>query len=147
MIIMLRNAQIDGVPHLQTAITDTKSAQDYMAAVAKQNAGADPNDLLYSLEASQDYDQNPVCRRSGPRSTHSIFRTMSLISPIGAAAASMMSSSCRSLFWRVRDCAERYARFGVDLRDARIGKCGKHRSPQRPDRLWVDGLSRMFGRD
>jgi hypothetical protein len=59
MIIMLRNAQIDGVPHLQTAITDTKSAQDYMAAVAKQNAGADPNDLLYSLEASQDYDPEP----------------------------------------------------------------------------------------
>ena len=30
-----------------------------MAAVAKQNTGADPNDLLYSLEASQDYDPEP----------------------------------------------------------------------------------------
>ena len=56
---LLLRMMIDGVPHLQATITDTKSAEDYMAAVVKQNAGADPNDLLYSLEASQDYDPEP----------------------------------------------------------------------------------------
>src|ERR1700726_2008 len=50
---------IDGVPHLQAVINDTKAAEDFMAAAAKQNAQSDPNDLLYSLEASQDYDPEP----------------------------------------------------------------------------------------
>jgi homoserine O-acetyltransferase len=50
---------IDGVPHLQAVISDTKAAEDFMAAAAKQNAQSDPNDLLYSLEASRDYDPEP----------------------------------------------------------------------------------------
>jgi homoserine O-acetyltransferase len=50
---------IDGVPHLQALISDTKAAEDFMATAAKQNAELDPNDLLYSLEASQDYNPEP----------------------------------------------------------------------------------------
>jgi homoserine O-acetyltransferase/O-succinyltransferase len=50
---------IDGVPHLQAVISDAKAAEDFMAAAAKQNAQSDPNDLLYSLEASQDYNPEP----------------------------------------------------------------------------------------
>jgi homoserine O-acetyltransferase len=50
---------IDGVPHLQEVVNNTKSVEDFMAAAAKQNAQSDPNDLLYSLEASQDYDPEP----------------------------------------------------------------------------------------
>src|ERR1700736_4635289 len=50
---------IDGVPHLQEVVNNTKAAEDFMAAAAKQNAQSDPNDLLYSLEASQDYDPEP----------------------------------------------------------------------------------------
>jgi homoserine O-acetyltransferase len=50
---------IDGVPHLQEVVNNTKAAEDFMAAAAKQNAQSDPNDLLYSLEASRDYDPEP----------------------------------------------------------------------------------------
>jgi homoserine O-acetyltransferase len=50
---------IDGVPHLQALISDTKAAEDFMATAAKQNAELDPIDLLYSLEASQDYNPEP----------------------------------------------------------------------------------------
>jgi homoserine O-acetyltransferase/O-succinyltransferase len=50
---------IDGVPHLQAVISDTTAAEDFMAAAAKQNAQSDPNDLLYSLEASRDYNPEP----------------------------------------------------------------------------------------
>jgi homoserine O-acetyltransferase len=60
---MLLRLVIDGVPHLQAAIANTKSAEDYVAAIVKQNAEADPNGLLYSLEASQDYDPEPGLTR------------------------------------------------------------------------------------
>src|SRR6202166_5078582 len=50
---------IDGVPHLQEVVNNTKATENFMAAAAKQNAQSDPNDLLYSLEASQDYDSEP----------------------------------------------------------------------------------------
>jgi homoserine O-acetyltransferase/O-succinyltransferase len=50
---------IDGVPHLQAVISDTTAAEDFMAAAVKQNAQSDPNDLLYSLEASRDYNPEP----------------------------------------------------------------------------------------
>jgi homoserine O-acetyltransferase len=56
---LLLRMMIDGVPHLQVAISDSKAADSYMAAIAEQNAQSDPNDLLYSLEASQDYDPEP----------------------------------------------------------------------------------------
>jgi homoserine O-acetyltransferase/O-succinyltransferase len=56
---LLLRMMIDGVPHLQAAIPDTKAAESYMAAITKQNAQSDPNDLLFSLESSQDYDPEP----------------------------------------------------------------------------------------
>ncbi len=56
---LLLRMMIDGVPHLQAAIPDTKAAEEYMATIVKQNARADPNDLLYSLESSADYDPEP----------------------------------------------------------------------------------------
>jgi homoserine O-acetyltransferase len=56
---LLLRMMIDGVPHLQAAIPGTKAAEEFMAAVVKQNAQADPNDLLYSLESSADYDPEP----------------------------------------------------------------------------------------
>jgi homoserine O-acetyltransferase len=56
---LLLRMMIDGVPHLQAEIPDPKAADSYMAAIAEQNAQLDPNDLLYSLEASQDYDPEP----------------------------------------------------------------------------------------
>lgn len=55
----LLRMMIDGVRHLQAAIPDSKAADGYIAALAEQNAHADPNDLLYSLESSQDYDPEP----------------------------------------------------------------------------------------
>ena len=56
---LLLRMMIDGVPHLQAAIPDAKAADEYMATVVKQNAQADPNDLLYSLESSADYNAEP----------------------------------------------------------------------------------------
>jgi homoserine O-acetyltransferase/O-succinyltransferase len=56
---VLLRMMIDGVPHLQAAIPDTKAGEQYMATIVKQNAQADPNDLLYSLESSADYNPEP----------------------------------------------------------------------------------------
>lgn len=55
----LLRMMIEGVPHLEAAIQNAKQAQDYLDAQAKRIEAADPNDLLYSLEASQDYDPQP----------------------------------------------------------------------------------------
>jgi homoserine O-acetyltransferase len=56
---LLLRMMIDGVPHLQATIPDAKAADRYMATILEQNANSDPNDLLYSLESSQDYDPEP----------------------------------------------------------------------------------------
>jgi homoserine O-acetyltransferase/O-succinyltransferase len=50
---------IDGVSHLEAVVSNPKAEGDFMAAVATQNAQSDPNDLLYSLEALQDYAPEP----------------------------------------------------------------------------------------
>jgi homoserine O-acetyltransferase len=50
---------IDGVPHLQAVISDTTAAEGFMKAAAQQNSQSDSNDLLYSLEASRDYNPEP----------------------------------------------------------------------------------------
>jgi homoserine O-acetyltransferase len=60
---MLLRMMIDGVPHLQAVIADRNSADNYMAALVKQSAEADPDDLLYSLEASEEYDPEPGLAR------------------------------------------------------------------------------------
>jgi len=56
---LLLRMMIDGVPHLQVTIPDTKAAEEYMTAIVEQNTQADPNDLLYSLESSADYNPEP----------------------------------------------------------------------------------------
>jgi homoserine O-acetyltransferase len=55
----LLRMMIEGVPHLQAIIPDTKAAEKFMAEIAAQTALSDPNDHLYSLESSQDYDPEP----------------------------------------------------------------------------------------
>jgi homoserine O-acetyltransferase len=50
---------IDGVPHLQRLLPETKAAEDYLGAIDAFTATSDANDLLYSLESSSDYDPEP----------------------------------------------------------------------------------------
>ncbi|MBB3900685.1 alpha/beta fold hydrolase [Methylobacterium brachythecii] len=50
---------IDGVPHFQTTIPTVTAADAFIAGIAKPTPSADPNDILYSLESSQDYDPRP----------------------------------------------------------------------------------------
>ncbi len=50
---------IEGVSHLQAIIPNKTAAEAYIARVAKAHEHADPNDLLYSLESSEDYDPEP----------------------------------------------------------------------------------------
>jgi homoserine O-acetyltransferase len=55
----LLRMMIDGVPHLQAIVQDGAAADRFIAAAAKQSAGGDPNDVLYSLKSSADYDPEP----------------------------------------------------------------------------------------
>ncbi|MCE4225438.1 alpha/beta fold hydrolase [Methylobacterium sp. C25] len=50
---------IDGVPRFQKAIPDVKSADAFIEAISKPGPSSDPNDILYSLESSQDYNPEP----------------------------------------------------------------------------------------
>jgi homoserine O-acetyltransferase len=50
---------IEGVPHLQAIIPNKAAAETFIARVAKAHEHSDPNDLLYSLESSEDYDPEP----------------------------------------------------------------------------------------
>jgi homoserine O-acetyltransferase/O-succinyltransferase len=52
----LLRMMIDGVPHLQAIAPDGAAADRFIAETAKQSSVADANDLLYSLQASADYD-------------------------------------------------------------------------------------------
>jgi homoserine O-acetyltransferase len=52
----LLRMMIDGVPHLQAIAPDGPSADKFLAEAAAQSQGADPNDVLYSLKSSSDYD-------------------------------------------------------------------------------------------
>jgi homoserine O-acetyltransferase/O-succinyltransferase len=56
---LLLRMMIDGVPHLQSVIPDFKAAESFMATATRDIAKSDPNDVLYSLESSQDYDPEP----------------------------------------------------------------------------------------
>jgi homoserine O-acetyltransferase/O-succinyltransferase len=55
----LLRMMIDGVEHLQAVAPDSASADNFLAQIATQSRGADPNDVLYSLKASGDYDPEP----------------------------------------------------------------------------------------
>jgi homoserine O-acetyltransferase len=50
---------IDGIPHLQATVPNTKAAEAYLAGIDAPIATSDVNDLLYSLESSWDYDPEP----------------------------------------------------------------------------------------
>lgn len=47
---------LDGVPHLQATIPDVSAADGFVREASAQAASLDANDILYSLEASTDYD-------------------------------------------------------------------------------------------
>lgn len=55
----LLRMMIDGVPHLQAMAPDSASADKFLADAATQARSADPNDVLYSLKSSADYDPEP----------------------------------------------------------------------------------------
>jgi homoserine O-acetyltransferase len=55
----LLRMMIDGVPHLQAVAPDGAGADQFIAEAKKQSAGADANDVLYSLQSSADYDPEP----------------------------------------------------------------------------------------
>ena len=50
---------IDGVSHLQEEVTTPGQADKFIQAVKAQSSGGDANDLIYSLEASQDFNGEP----------------------------------------------------------------------------------------
>ena len=55
----LLRMMIDGVPHLQALIQDGPAAARFIRDARKEADPIDPNDDLYSLESSQDYDPQP----------------------------------------------------------------------------------------
>jgi homoserine O-acetyltransferase/O-succinyltransferase len=50
---------IDGVPHLQAIIPDGQAADRFIEDARRQAEAGDPNDALYSLKSSADYDPEP----------------------------------------------------------------------------------------
>jgi homoserine O-acetyltransferase len=55
----LLRMMIDSVEHLQAVAPDGDSTNTLLAQLAAQSRGIDPNDLLYSLKSSGDYDPEP----------------------------------------------------------------------------------------
>jgi homoserine O-acetyltransferase len=55
----LLRMMIDSVAHLQALAPDGDSADNFLAEIATQSRGVDPNDLIYSLKSSGDYDPEP----------------------------------------------------------------------------------------
>lgn len=55
----LLRMMIDGVPHLQAQVPDGAAADRFIEDARKQADSVDPNDILYSLESSRDYDPQP----------------------------------------------------------------------------------------
>jgi homoserine O-acetyltransferase/O-succinyltransferase len=55
----LLRMMIDSVEHLQAVAPDGDSTDTLLAQLAAQSRGIDPNDLLYSLKSSGDYDPEP----------------------------------------------------------------------------------------
>ncbi len=50
---------LDGVPHLHATIPDRTSADAFVQSAVDQATRMDANDVLYSLESSEDYDPEP----------------------------------------------------------------------------------------
>ncbi|MCW8454578.1 alpha/beta fold hydrolase [Fluoribacter dumoffii] len=51
---------VDGVPHLQHTISNTREATDYIHSAVKQSTKKDANDIIYIMAASRDYDPEPL---------------------------------------------------------------------------------------
>jgi homoserine O-acetyltransferase len=51
---------LDGVTHLQATVTDRASADAFVQGAVDQAKTMDANDILYSLESSDDYDPEPA---------------------------------------------------------------------------------------
>jgi homoserine O-acetyltransferase len=52
----LATLMIEGVPHLQKTLTDREATEAYIDGLTKQADAMDANDVLYSIDASRDYD-------------------------------------------------------------------------------------------
>jgi homoserine O-acetyltransferase len=50
---------IDGVPRLQTVVLDSGKADQFINEVRQISEKIDPNNILYSLKSSSDYDPEP----------------------------------------------------------------------------------------
>ncbi len=55
----LLRMMIDGVPHLQVLAPNPAAAEQFIEDARKQAAHIDPNDILYTLKSSADYDPEP----------------------------------------------------------------------------------------
>jgi homoserine O-acetyltransferase/O-succinyltransferase len=55
----LLRMMIEGVPHLQMLVPDRAAADQHIEDARLQAELIDPNDILYSLESSADYDPQP----------------------------------------------------------------------------------------
>jgi homoserine O-acetyltransferase/O-succinyltransferase len=55
----LLRMMIDGVPHLQALVPGGAAADRFIEDARKEADSIDPNDNLYSLESSRDYDPRP----------------------------------------------------------------------------------------
>ena len=55
----LLRMMIEGVPHLQALVPDRAAADQFIEEARRQADLIDPNDILYSLESSADYDPRP----------------------------------------------------------------------------------------
>lgn len=54
---------LDGVPHLQATMPDRAAADAFIQSAVDQASKMDANDVLYSLESSEDYDPEPALAR------------------------------------------------------------------------------------
>ena len=55
----LLRMMIEGVPHLQTLVPDGAAADQFIKDARKEADSIDPDDILYSLDSSRDYDPRP----------------------------------------------------------------------------------------
>jgi len=55
----LLRMMIEGVPHFQALVPDGAAADRFIEDARKEAASIDPDDILYSLDSSRDYDPRP----------------------------------------------------------------------------------------
>lgn len=57
--VQIARMMIDGVPHLQEEVNTRENADEFIRDTKQQAAGQDANDLIYSFEASGDFNAEP----------------------------------------------------------------------------------------